>query len=201
MSTVFAIDDDPSICRAIKNLLESVALHVEVFGSPLEFLKREIPEAPCCLLLDIRLPGVSGLEFQADLTKAGVHIPIIFMTGHGDIPMSVRAMKAGAIEFLTKPFREQEMLDAVYRGLVCDRERRDAQNGISDLRARFNTLTPREREVLAWVAPGLMNKQIAARMGIAQITVKLHRMQIRRKLGAKSPADLVRMADRLGCTV
>lgn len=195
---VFVIDDDASMREALRSLFESVGLRVEVFGSASEFLQSKLPDVASCLILDIRLPRVSGLDFQVDLATAGIHIPIIFMTGHGDIPMSVRAMKAGAIDFLTKPFRDQDMLDAVTMAIERDRKRRNDAKILSDLQARLATLTPREREVMALVVSGLMNKQIAAEIGTAEITVKIHRGHIMRKMAAKSLADLVRMAEWLG---
>jgi FixJ family two-component response regulator len=195
---VFVIDDDVSMREALRSLFRSVGLQVEVFGSASEFLLSKLPDVASCLILDIRLPRLSGLDFQADLAKAGIHIPIIFMTGHGDIPMSVRAMKAGAIDFLTKPFRDQDMLDAVTTAIERDRKSRTDAKIHSDLHALFATLTPREREVMALVAAGLMNKQIAAEIGLAEITVKIHRGHIMRKMAAKSLADLVRMAETLG---
>ncbi len=195
---VFVVDDDPSMRAALTNLFRSVDLGVEVFGSARELLQSKLPNVASCLVLDIRLPGVSGLDFQDELAEAGIHIPIIFMTGHGDIPMSVKAMKGGAIDFLTKPFRDQDMLDAVARALDRDRQRRKAQMAVSDLQAHFETLTPREKEVLAFVASGLMNKQTAAEVGIAEITVKIYRGHIMKKMGARSLADLVRMAELLG---
>ena len=176
---VFVIDDDASVREALSNLFRSVGLRVEVFGSAHEFLQSTLPNVAGCLILDIRLPRLSGLDFQAELAKADIRIPIIFMTGHGDIPMTVRAMKAGAVDFLTKPFRDQAKM-------------------LSGLHARFATLTPREREVMALVTTGLMNKQIAAEIGIAEITVKIHRGHIMRKMTAKSLPDLVRMAEMLG---
>ena len=197
-SVVFVIDDDPSLRKALSNLFRSVGLRAEVFGSAQELLQRELPDVASCLVLDVRLPGPSGLDFQAELAKANIRIPIIFMTGHGDIPMTVKAMKAGAVDFLTKPFRDQDMLDAVVIAIEHDRKRREGEKIVADLRARFETLTPRERDVLALVAAELMNKQIAAEIGLAEITVKIHRGHIMRKMGARSLADLVRMAEMLG---
>jgi len=195
---VFVVDDDASVRDALSNLFRSVGLRVKVFTSAHEFLQYKLPDAPSCLILDIRLPRVSGLDFQAELAKAGIHIPIIFMTGHGDIPMTVRAMKAGAVDFLTKPFRDQDMLDAVTTAIERDRGRRDEAKVLSDLRAAFANLTPRERQVMALVTAGPMNKQIAAEIGVAEITVKIHRGHIMRKMAAKSLPDLVRMAQMLG---
>ena len=195
---VFVVDDDPSMRKALTNLFRSVGLRAEVFGSAREFLESELPDVASCLVLDIRLPGPSGLDFQAELAKAIIQIPIIFMTGHGDIPMTVKAMKAGAVDFLTKPFRDQDMLDAVAIAIDRDRTRRKDEKIVAELRAVFETLTARERDVLALVASGLMNKQIAAEIGLAEITVKIHRGHIMRKMGAKSLADLVRMAEMLG---
>jgi len=195
---VFVIDDDESMRRALTNLFQSVGLRVEVFGSAPELLQSNLPDVASCLVLDIRLPGLSGLDFQSELAKANIHIPIIFMTGHGDIPMTVRAMKAGAIDFLTKPFRHQEMLDAVAMAIERDRKRRTDQKKISNAQALFETLTPRERDVLALVAAGLMNKQIAAEIGIAEITVKIHRGHVMKKMGTRSLADLVRITEMLG---
>jgi FixJ family two-component response regulator len=195
---VFVIDDDASMRRALTNLFESVGLKVEVFGSTSEMLQSRLPDVSSCLVLDVRLPGLSGLDFQTELPKANIHIPIIFMTGHGDIPMSVRAMKGGAVDFLTKPFRDQDMLDAVVAAIERDRQRREAAKIFSTLQTLFETLSPREREVMALVASGLMNKQVAAEIGLAEITVKIHRGNIMRKMGAKSLADLVRQAETLG---
>ena len=195
---VFVVDDDPSMRKALTNLFRSVGLRAEVFGSAREWLESKLPEVASCLVLDIRLPGLSGLDFQAELVKANIQIPIIFMTGHGDIPMTVKAMKAGAIDFLTKPFRDQDMLDAVTIAIERDRARRKEQKIVAELRAVFETLTTRERDVLALVASGLMNKQIAAEIGLAEITVKIHRGHLMRKMGARSLADLVRMAEMLG---
>ena len=195
---VFIVEDDASIRRALCNLFQSVGLQVEVFGSASEVLQGKLPDVASCLVLDIRLPGLSGLDLQAELAKANVQIPIIFMTGHGDIPMSVRAMKGGAVDFLTKPFRDQEMLDAVATAIERDRKRREAEKMAAHLRGLLETLTSREREVLALVSSGLMNKQIAAELGLAEITVKLHRGRIMKKMAAKSLADLVRMTETLG---
>jgi FixJ family two-component response regulator len=195
---VFVIDDDESMRRALANLFQSVGLRVEVFGSAPELLESKLPDVASCLVLDIRLPRVSGLEFQTELAKANIHIPIIFMTGHGDIPMTVMAMKAGAVDFLTKPFRHQEMLDAVSTAIERDRKRRKDEKIVADARALFETLTPREREVLSLVGAGLMNKQIAAEIGIVEITVKIHRGNIMRKMGTRSLADLVRITELLG---
>jgi FixJ family two-component response regulator len=195
---VYVVDDDASVREALRNLFRSVGLRVEVFGSAPEFLQSKLPDVASCLILDIRLPRLSGLDFQLDLAKAGIHIPIIFMTGHGDIPMTVRAMKAGAVDFLTKPFRDHDMLDAVTTAIARDRNSRNEARALSDLHARLMTLTAREQEVLALVTTGLMNKQVAAEIGIAEITVKIHRGHIMKKMGAKSLADLVKMAQTLG---
>ncbi len=194
---VYVVDDDASVREALRNLFRSVGLRVEVFGSAPEFLQSKPPDVASCLILDIRLPRQSGLDFQTDLAKAGIHTPIIFMTGHGDIPMTVRAMKAGAVDFLTKPFRDQDMLDAVTAAIERDRNSRNEAKILSGLHAHFVTLTAREREVMALVTAGLMNKQIAAKIGIAEITVKIHRGHIMRKMAAKSLADLVKMAQAL----
>jgi FixJ family two-component response regulator len=195
---VFVIDDDDSMRRGLTNLFESVGLQVETFGSAPELLETKRPDVPSCVVLDIRLPGMSGLDFQTLLEKAAIHIPIVFMTGHGDIPMSVKAMKAGAADFLTKPFRHQEMLDAVTAAIERDRKRRKDDKIISNAQALYETLTPRERDVLALVSAGLMNKQIAAQLGIAQITVKIHRGRVMKKMGTRSLADLLRAAETLG---
>jgi FixJ family two-component response regulator len=195
---VFVIDDDESMCRGLTNLFESVGLRVETFRSTPELLQRSLPDVPSCLVLDIRLPGMSGLDFQVLLEKAAIHIPIVFMTGHGDISMSVRAMKAGAADFLAKPFRQQEMLDAVTAAIERDRKRRKDARIVSSLQARFETLTTREREILASVSAGLLNKQIAAELGIAEITVKQHRGRVMKKMGTRSLAELLRAAQTLG---
>ena len=195
---VFVVEDDASMCRALSNLFESVGLQVEVFGSASEMLQGKLPDVASCLVLDVRLPGLSGLDFQTELAKANIHIPIIFMTGHGDIPMSVRAMKGGAIDFLTKPFRDQDMLDAVVKAIEHDRERREADRIVTDVRTLFETLSTREREVMALVSSGLMNKQVAAELGLAEITVKIHRGHVMKKMGARSLADLLRQAELLG---
>jgi FixJ family two-component response regulator len=195
---VFVIDDDASMRRALTNLFQSVGLKVEVYGSASEMLLSKLPDVASCLVLDIRLPGLSGLDFQAELARANVHIPIIFMTGHGDIPMTVRAMKGGAVDFLAKPFRDQDMLDAVVMAIERDRKRREADKIVASLQSLLDTLTPREREILALVSSGLLNKQIAAELGLAEITVKIHRGHIMKKMAAKSLADLVRKAETLG---
>jgi FixJ family two-component response regulator len=195
---VFVIDDDEFMRRALTNLFQSVGLRVEVFGSAPELLRSRLPDIASCLVLDIRLPGLSGLDFQVELAKANIHIPIVFMTGHGDIPMSVMAMKAGAVDFLSKPFRQQEMLDAVKVAIERDRKRRKDEKIVSNARTLFETLTPRERDVLTLVAAGLMNKQIAAEIGLAEITVKIHRGRIMKKLRTRSLADLVRLSEILG---
>jgi FixJ family two-component response regulator len=195
---VLVIDDDLAIRESLTSLFQSVGLRVKVFGSAPEFLQSDLPNAPSCLVLDIRLPGISGLDFQIDLANAGIHIPIIFMTGHGDIPMSVQAMKAGAVDFLTKPLRHQEMIHAVTRALAADQKRRAVEKTVSDLRLLYESLTPREREVLALVTAGMMNKLIAAELGVSEITVKVHRSNIMRKMQTRSVADLARIADTLG---
>ena len=200
-SIVFVVDDDPSVRRAIKVLLESVGLGVELFGSAKEFLPGRPADRPSCLVLDIRLPGVSGLDFQRQLAEAKINIPIIFISAHGDVPMSVRAMKAGAIEFLTKPFRDQDLLDAVQVALERDRARCQREADIATLRERFESLTPREREVLPWVVSGLLSKQIADAIGTSEASVKVHRSQLMRKMAADSVADLVRMAEKMGIPI
>ena len=195
---VFVIDDDASVREALSSLFRSVGLQVKTFPTAAEFLQSKLPEAPSCMVLDVRLPGVSGLDFQAELAAADVRVPIIFMTGHGDIPMSVRAMKAGAVEFLTKPFRDQDMLDAVQLGLARDSSRRAEEGASSKLKSNYDLLTAREQEIMGLVTAGLMNKQIAGEIGVSEITVKMHRGNVMRKMGAASLADLVRMADGLG---
>jgi FixJ family two-component response regulator len=195
---VLVVEDDESVRRALANLFQSVGLEVMLFGSASEMLQSGLPASASCLVLDVRLPGLSGLDFQAELAKTNTHIPIIFMSGHGDIPMTVRAMKGGAIDFLTKPFRDQDMLDAVSAAIERDQLRREAESIMSNLRTRFETLTPREREIFTLVPSGLMNKQIAAELGLAEITVKIHRGRITRKMGARSLAELVRQAEALG---
>lgn len=195
---VFVIDDDTSLREGMLRLFRSVGLAAEAFGSTAEFLQSKRADVPCCLVLDVRLPGSSGLEFQNELAKAGIRIPVIFMTGHGDIPMSVKAMKAGAIEFLPKPFRDEDMLDAVRLGIERDRSRRAAEGNAIDLRARFASLSQREQDVMGFVTAGFMNKQIAGEMNLAEITVKQYRGSVMRKMGAKSLAELVRMADIAG---
>ena len=196
---VFVIDDDVSVREGLSALFRSVGLQVKTFASAAEFLQSgQLPDSPSCMVLDVRLPGLSGLDFQAELAKANIQIPIVFITGHGDIPMTVRAMKAGAVEFLPKPFRDQDMLDAVQAGLERDRHRRERAGNTSKLKASYDVLTPREREIMALVTAGLMNKQIAGEIGVSEVTVKLHRGNVMRKMGAKSLAELVRMADALG---
>jgi FixJ family two-component response regulator len=194
---VYVVDDDEAVRGALKDLFESVGLSVETFRSGQHFLNVRRADIPSCLLLDVRLPGVSGLDFQRELAAAKVEIPIIFITGHGDIPMTVQAMKAGAVDFLTKPFRDQELLDAIHKALERDRERRHQHSEVSLLRERYESLTPREREVLALVIQGLLNKQIAAELGTSETTIKIHRGQVMRKMQADSLPDLVRMAERI----
>jgi FixJ family two-component response regulator len=195
---VFVVDDDDSMRLALARLFYSMKMRVEVFASAREFLKSKRPDVPSCLVLDVRLPGLSGLDFQAELVKEDVRIPIVFITGHGDIPMSVKAMKAGAIDFLAKPFRDQDLLDAVAAAIQGDQNRREQERMIADVKAHFESLTPREREIMALVVAGLMSKQIAARIELSEITVKVHRSHLMRKMGARTVAELVRMAQVLG---
>ena len=195
---VFVVDDDASLRESLKNLLRSVGLRVEAFASAQEFLRSKRPDVPGCLVLDVRLPGFSGLDLQKRMAEADVEIPIIFITGHGDIPMTVQAMKAGAVEFLTKPFRDQELLDAIQQALERDRKAREQRAEVEVLRSRFDLLTPREREVMPLVVAGLLNKQIAAELGASETTVKIHRHRVMEKMRAGSLADLVRIADRIG---
>jgi FixJ family two-component response regulator len=194
---VYVIDDDASVRESLRNLLETVGLHAELFDSAPAFMDFHLPDAPSCLVLDVRLPGLSGLEFQNELLKLGVSLPIIFITGHGDIPMSVRAMKLGAVEFLTKPFRDQDLLEAVRVALDQDRMRRSDDKALAVLQSHFDALTAREKEVIGFVSAGLSNKRIAAEMGISEATAKVHRANIMRKMQARSLAELVRMADML----
>jgi FixJ family two-component response regulator len=195
---IFVVDDDVAAREGMEDLLQSVGLRVMAFSSPIEFLEYERPEVPGCVILDVRLTNTSGLEFQKVLADAGIDLPVIFVTGHGDIPMSVMAMKLGAIEFLTKPFREQSLLDAVNAGIEKDRQRREELKFVSELRRRFESLTPRERDVFALVVTGRPNKQLAVELGLSEMTVKVHRSQITKKMKATSIVELVRMADRLG---
>ncbi len=196
--TVFVVDDDTSMREASKSLLRSVGLNVEAFGTARDFLDSRLPEGPSCLVLDVRLPGLGGLELQRHLVETKIAIPIIFITGHGDIQMSVRAMKAGALEFLTKPFRDQDLLEAVHQALDQDRQARQQHAELSNLRERFASLTPREQEVMGLVVEGLVNKQVAEELNISEPTVKLHRSRLMHKMRASSLADLIRMAERLG---
>ena len=197
---VFIVDDDPSVRNGLDALLRSVALKVQTFSSAEEFLRSTRPDAPGCIVLDIRLPGPSGLDLQRELLKTGDYPPIIFISGHADVPVSVRAMKDGAIEFLTKPFRDHDLLEAIQLGIARDRMRRENARAMAELRARFETLTPREREVMALIATGRSNKQVGGKLDVAEITVKVHRAQVMRKMEAHSLVDLARMADRLGIT-
>jgi FixJ family two-component response regulator len=197
---VLVVDDEVAMREALESLFRSVGLRVSVFASTAELMRSELPSVASCLVLDIRLPGVSGLDLQSDLVSAGIEIPIIFMTGHGDIPMSVQAMKAGAVDFLTKPFRQQDMIQAVNKALAADRKRRDQLARVAELRLLYRSLTSRERDVMAQVTKGSRNKRIAADLGVSEVTVKVHRVHVMRKMKAESLADLVRMADMLGVT-
>lgn len=195
------VDDDPSVRDALDSLLRSIGLQTQVLGSPAELLQAALPDLPGCIVLDVRLPGISGLDLQDQLAAQGIHLPIVFMTGHGDIPMTVRAMKAGAVDFLSKPFRDQDMLDAVSAAIERDRQRRQESAARDSLDSRYATLTPREREVMAHVVAGLMNKQVAGVLNLSEITVKIHRGNVMRKMGVRSLADLVRHAEALGVHV
>jgi FixJ family two-component response regulator len=197
-SVVYIIDDDASVRKALDGLFRSLAIDAQLFESTQEFLDAIRPDAPGCIVLDVKFPGRSGLDFQDDLAKSGIHHPIIFITGHGDVPMSVRAMKAGAIEFLMKPFSEEDLLEAIKLGIERDRARREIELAASSLRENLASLSPREREIMAQVVRGRMNKQIAASLGLSEITVKVHRGHLMQKMGAKSLVELVRMAERLG---
>jgi FixJ family two-component response regulator len=194
---VFVVDDDAPTRQALARLFFSVQLRVEAFASAQQFLQSQRPDVPSCLVLDVRLPGLSGLDFQAELMNADIRIPVVFITGHGDVPMTVRAMKAGAVDFLIKPFRDQDLLDAVASAIQRDQARRNDEKKISDVRMRFSSLTAREREIMALVASGLLSKQIAAQIGVTEITVKVHRSHLMKKMSARSVADLVRMAQAL----
>lgn len=197
-AVVFVVDDDPSIRRSLENLLRSVGHDVRLFSSAQEFMQAARPDAPGCLVLDVRLPGMSGLTFQQELTTAGVALPVIFITGHGDVPMTVRAMKAGAVDFFTKPFDDQALLDAIHAAIERDRARRHDAASVAALEARYDELTEREKQVMTFVVAGRVNKQIAAELGLSVVTVKVHRGQVMHKMQAKSVAELVRMAGRLG---
>ena len=195
--SVFIVDDDGRMRAAMQRLLKTVGLHSESFATPQDFLRHKLPDGPSCLVLDVRLPGMSGLDVQRKLSEMGVHIPIIFMTGHGDIPMTVKAMKSGAMEFLTKPFRDQDLIDAVYQALKTDAEARQQQNEIAKLKERYANLTPREREVMWLIVSGMLTKQIASTLGTSEITASVHRGQVMHKMQANSPAELGRIAEKL----
>ena len=196
-ATVFVIDDDARMRAATERLLKSVGLHAESFATPKDFLTRKLPDGPSCLVLDVRLPGMSGLDVQRKLAEAGIQMPVIFITGHGDIPMTVKAMKSGAVEFLTKPFRDQDLLDAIQEALQREREIRQQQREIRELKVRYQTLTAREREVMGLLVSGMLTKQIASRLGTSEVTAQVHRGQVMRKMLANSPAELGRMAEKL----